>query len=302
MLLDANTLVHLSRMPALTVLIFALGTTLPDQITPSKLPLIFSNLGKFELSSEFLYPISSLLSKSQLPAVTDFRVVIESCPIGSEFSSFVAGVQTCCVGQVIQELSFTERFILGSTRAPWASGTMLGSRDLRPWMRFSNLRLLEVDIQWKVDLMDSELLTLASAWPRLECLIINDGWGWGTLGGITPNGLLQLLQTCPSLSRAALAIDTRGYSTLSQSPAFLGWTFPPEFTLHVVDSFIEAESVPAIAAFFAGIASRSNFVLRAWARRKMKSPNQNMCRTLWYDVLERINDVGEHSVSSHSFE
>ena len=39
-------------------------------------------------------------------------------------------------------------------------------------------------------------------------------------------------------------------------------TFPPEFSLHVIDSFIEEESVLAVAAFFAG-ASRSNFVLRA---------------------------------------
>ena len=86
--------------------------------------------------------------------------------------------------------------------------------------------------------------------------------------------------TSPSLSRATLAIDTRGYSTHSQSPAFLGLTFPPEFSLHVVDSFIEAESVPGIAAFFAGVASRSNFVLRAWAHQGVKPPHQNTCWAL----------------------
>ena len=288
--LDMNTLVHLSRMPALTELRFALSTALPDQIASSKIPLIFSNLGDLGLTSKSLHVVSSLLSQTQLPTATDFYCNIESCPSRLEFSSFLASIQTSCVGQIIQELSAGQSYFLGGPHVPWDSRTTLGLGDLRPCLAFSNLCVMEINIEWKVDLTDSELLTLASASPRLERLTINEEWGWCTLGGITPNGLLQLLEICRSLYRISLAIDTRGYTKPPPSSAFLGLTLPSEISINVVDSSIEAESMPAIAAFFAGIASHStNLVLRAWRRWGMEdAPHREVCKPRWEDVVGRV--------------
>lgn len=73
----------------------------------------------------------------------------------------------------------------------------------------------------------------------------------GRLG--SPNGLLQLLgQTCRSLSEIALAIDTRGYTDFRESLTSLGLTLPSSFSINVLGSLIEEESVPA--AFLATIA------------------------------------------------
>lgn len=44
-------------------------------------------------------------------------------------------------------------------------------------MALSSLRELWLNIEWNVDLTDSELLELASAWPHLEGLFINVNWG-----------------------------------------------------------------------------------------------------------------------------
>lgn len=100
--LDVDILVHLFRMPALTVLEFALSTSLPDLIYLSESLLIFPEIHDFRVS---LSSISSLLPKTQLPAITCFDVDIWSCPSRLDFSSFkLASVQTPRVGQIVQEL------------------------------------------------------------------------------------------------------------------------------------------------------------------------------------------------------
>ncbi|KAF8132956.1 hypothetical protein EV363DRAFT_1162755, partial [Boletus edulis] len=101
---------------------------------------------------------------------------------------------------------------------------LLGFEDLQPCLAFSNLRVMYINVGWNVDLTDSDLLTLASAWPCLEDLSINMDWGWNTAAGIMPNGLLRLLESCRSLKRAALIIDPRGYTKSLQSEESIGLT------------------------------------------------------------------------------
>ena len=107
-------------------------------------------------------------------------------------------------------------------------------------------------------LADSDLLTLTSAWPRLTRLVINDYWGWSTPGGITPNGLVQLLWACPLLHTVTLAVDTRGFTELPPSLMDVGSTLGQRFLhINVLCSVIEAESVPAVVAFYAGFGARA---------------------------------------------
>ncbi|KAF8449501.1 hypothetical protein L210DRAFT_3308735, partial [Boletus edulis BED1] len=77
---------------------------------------------------------------------------------------------------------------------------------LRPCMAFSNLRCLDLNIECGVHLTDNDPFALVSAWPCLQMFFINLDWGWVTYNGITPDGPLQLLQICPSLSHIAIAI------------------------------------------------------------------------------------------------
>ncbi|KAF8124697.1 hypothetical protein EV363DRAFT_1402984 [Boletus edulis] len=249
--LDAHELVHLSRMPALTKLDFTANTTLP----PFDTPLFFANLHDMTLRSESLEPISQLLFQIQLPVITGFTAYIINCPSRRHLPPFWAGFQTASSGDTIKSMWFSQ--------PPSSSNDILRSKaiqlsleDLRPSMAFSNLRVMYFNLGWSVGLMDSNLLTLISAWPRLERLSINPGWGWNAKGGgVTPNGLLRLLEACPSLSFSALAIDTRGVP---------GLISPRPFAIDVLDSVIEVETVPAIAAFFSGIVSCHTLILRAW--------------------------------------
>lgn len=107
-------------------------------------------------------------------------------------------------------------------------------------MAFRNLHLIEFNIKRKVGLTENEVIMLASAWPQMEHLYINPDWGWSCQKGITPAGLLCLLQICRSFSRIALVLDVQGYIETSPDhvPASLRSTLPPRIILDVLDSVI----------------------------------------------------------------
>ena len=291
--LDLDALVHLSRMPALAWLTFALSATLPA----SDSPLIFPNLHDLVLHSKSLDPISHLFSQAQLPVITNITAYIDNCPSRQELSSFLAGVPTLAsnANHTVERLLLTQS-IRPFSNAPHSEAPPLGLEDLQPCMACSNLRHIELNIECNVALADSQVLTLASTWPKLEHLLINADWGWHSPGGITPGGLIQLLRTCRSLRGIALALDTRGYTTEShpsQAPASLGLTLPPAFSIDVVDSIIEPESVPAVTTFFSGIAKCSKyFSFRAWDGAGMvEIPNMVEYAECWDDVDRVVRDV-----------
>ncbi|KAF8124903.1 hypothetical protein EV363DRAFT_1586640 [Boletus edulis] len=278
--LDVEALAHLSRVPALTRLTFKQIVTLPDRVSP----LFFSNLRDLALHSASLDPISHLLSRIRLPVIESVSAFIYSCPSRQALSSFLASLQSNA-DRAIKRLSLFQT----SSDNDFVSSEdlLLCSEDLRPCMAFSNLHHIHLDVEWKVGLTDSDLLALASAWPNLESLDINVDWGWDAPNGITPNGLLQLLQTCPSLCQVHLAMDTRGYTDLP--PSNLVLTLPPHFHLDVLDSMIEAESVPAIVALFIAIASYSNFSLHSWTGCFFILPQGwEVYDARWADVWEQV--------------
>ena len=294
--LEVDDLVHLSSIPALTQLTFAVGATLPvhDAI------LVFPNLHDIVLRSESLQSISQLFSWIRLPAITDFAAIITNCPSKQVLSSLLTVIQTSTSARhTITTLS------LEQSCPPPSAGNALRSRtlqldleDLRPCMGFSKLRCMSLDIGWNVGLTDNDLLTLASTWPLLQQLTINIEWGWNTRGGITPNGLLRLLETCRSLDHFALAVDTRGYTEIFRSPKSVGVALPATTFVRVLDSFIEEESVPAVSAFFASIMPYFSYWAAAWdcpGIVKTRGWRKYQCR--WYRVSSHVIETASYSVN-----
>ena len=277
-------------MPSLTQLEFVLDATLP--VAASDSPLVFSNLHEFALHAVSLELISRFLSRVQLPVITGLGAVMGSCPSRNEVSSFSASVQTSNAGHTIERLRLDQPPHLQNNlqNNVRCEALLLCLQDLRPFMAF-NLRQLKLNIGWNVDLTDNELLALASAWPHLETLLINEDWGWNTECGSTPNGLLQLLQTCQSLSEIGLAIDTRGYTEYRELPASLGVIFPPGSAIRIPDAMIEVDSMPAVTAFFASLVSCSDVYFSAWSGCGMIRNPQNVHKDRWDEVLRRVMDA-----------
>ncbi|KAF8431608.1 hypothetical protein L210DRAFT_2908794 [Boletus edulis BED1] len=217
----------------------------------------------------------------------DFDACFLQCPSRLQLASFWAVFQPAIVSPTIKGLKLNH-FNRFSRDSPGLETLLLNFEDLQPCMAFSNLRFMDVDIGWNVGLTDGDLLTLTTAWPSLEGFSINAEWGWGVAsGGITPSGLLQVLRTCRSLNSVSLQMDTRGYNE-SPPPESPGLTPLRPLSICVVDSVLDAESIPAMAAFFAGIASPYGFNLYAG----------DVCMDLWEDVNQRVCEaIYPHSPS-----
>lgn len=80
-------------------------------------------------------------------------------------------------------------------------------------MSFNELTRIEIDIKWDVYLTNNDLPTFARSACALGSLSINKPWGRNTNScGITPDGLLQLLKTCPGLWSIDLVMDTHDHT------------------------------------------------------------------------------------------
>lgn len=284
--LDVDNLADLSRMPALAKLDIMLSPTMPT----SDSPLCFSTLHTLNLDCESWHPMSWLLSRTRMPAIKHFFATVGNNPSRQELAAFFAGVLTASAGGTLGTLGLPLWQRDPNPLAVRSRAPLLCLEDLRPCMALSNLRKLYIDMEWNVGLTDADLLTLAAAWPRLEILHINLSWGWNTLGGITPNGLVQLLHRCRSLYDVSLALDTRKNTEFppSGSLATLASRPLPVFHLNVIDSILEDDSVPAIVAFLADIPCSSLF-LPAWSSVKLNiRPDFEVYFNRWFDVLEQV--------------
>lgn len=157
--LDVDTLVHLSRMLTLTRLNFIPSVTLPA----SYQPLVGSNLHHVKLRAKSLRPTSHLLSQALLFAVTYLTASIGNPPSRQELgSSLLSGVPTSNTGNTIKKLRLDQSLL--SVGARRSEALLLDFFEgLRPWMALSNLRYIELDIEFNVGLADTQVLTLASA-------------------------------------------------------------------------------------------------------------------------------------------
>ena len=68
-------------------------------------------------------------------------------------------------------------------------------------------------------------------------------------------------------------------------------TLPDTLKIDVLDSAIEARSVPALVAFFDGI-TRFQYIYRAWRGEQMvKPPGWELYRQRWHNVFRWANDA-----------
>lgn len=171
--LDLDTLVYLSCIPTLTRLAFTLSSTLPDQIIPDS-PLVFTNLRGLELHSHSLASISGFLSRTRLPVIMDLSAFIQSRVSKRKLSSFLTTLRTSGIGHIIQELQLIQMRSSSADAIHVDLKLLPDFKDLQPCMAFRSLRLLNLDIECNIVMTDCEALTLTSAWPHLERLVVSD--------------------------------------------------------------------------------------------------------------------------------
>jgi hypothetical protein len=91
------------------------------------------------------------------------------------------------------------------------SGSSISAAAFQPLFAFHNLRDLDFQSEYDVQLNDATLVQMAKAWPLLEQLRIHGQHSsWSTdWHHVTTNSLVSLLQYCPHLTSVVIAIFYR---------------------------------------------------------------------------------------------
>lgn len=287
--LSVDAILHLSSMVNLKQLSCTAGIDIVQGIIHLGSMLVFPSLEDLVIESQSLDAVTSLLHRIRLPMIESLGVTISNYLSRRAIQAYWAAAREACPSAVsIHLCMFTfnggheDLLLPGEDVHP-----ELTLEDLRPWTAFSGLRNIYVNLDWHVDLTDTDLLELVS--PRMEEVIINYALGWGTRindGGITLSGLVQLLRQCPSLRELCLAIDTR---TFTEIPEGLDASFPPRtrLQLNFVDSHIEPEFVSGIVSVFMALGLDSSMI-RAWEIYGGDSVGTPQAAFIWDQVLDEL--------------
>ena len=288
-ILDADTISHLSKISTLTHLSFRLVLDVFDWIPSSGSAFVFSSLARLDIKSKSLESVMGLLSCTRLPVVEHLGVDFLGCPSKETFGSYITTVRNTCPSHPLTSFEIRGMkppIIFGGIYSE--SPHRLTLDDIGPCMAFSNLLHLNINLPWSVDLTDSDLLALVSTWPHVHTLLINNEWGWRTTGGITLHGLLQLLQKRRSLSTLCVAIHTESYTHLPHEVETGFLPQPGPLMIDLADSPIQPADVPALVEVFVKLGLFTHF-FSAWDGLNMEVLEGAMVyKRAWNQVFDQV--------------
>ncbi|KIJ66524.1 hypothetical protein HYDPIDRAFT_26864 [Hydnomerulius pinastri MD-312] len=288
---NIDALSHLSCLSSLETLNLSLDKRLQDQMKGVS-TLKFSKLKSLSLVSDSLLALSKFFGQLHLPLISFHDVEVQTCPKSETLKSYLAALRNSCAHDRLLYLQINQLEI-GPSASVDSQPHRLTSVDFQPLTFFVNLSNIKINVAGSVDIDDSGLLILASSWPSLELLRINEEHGWRSSGGITPRGFAQLFEKCKSLHSLAIVIDTRDFTNIPEdcqssgdSQFHIGWG-----SINVLDSVIEASAVTALAAFFSDVApSLSSF--DAWMSNTMsRRPEAVGYKSLWEEVRTQAKKI-----------
>lgn len=292
--MPVDVIPHLSSTSSLLWLSFTLtnqsSTVLP---TPCS-PLVFSHLVYLEMMSDALTSVTALLSHVRLPAVQVLIVPFSTHPSRASVRSYLATLGETCSRDALTDLRLLH---MGSFVPSLASATehdastaddrlCLRLDDVRACTAFGSLRAVHVNLAWScVDLTDADVLSLVSAWPLLEHLVINDRWGWRNPRGITLQGLAEMVRRCVCLWEVCVAVDVESGAGEVRVVDLSARKHP--FRLNVADSVIRREAVPALRAALSALGfTQHSDRFSAWDGSEMGDiPGADDYRYLWRTVF-----------------
>jgi hypothetical protein len=143
------------------------------------------------------------------------------------------------------------------------SATSISAATLKPLCAFRNLRSLDFESHYGVQLDDTTLVQMARAWPLLEVLIIHGLLGQWADYTITPNALVSLLQHCPRLVSIAIVMNWSTVDRCGISPEipYQGFAHGALSSADFYNSTIRHPT--RVAAFLSAIAPKLE-TINAW--------------------------------------
>ena len=181
----------------------------------------------------------------------------------------------------------------GSQYAP-SSTPALTLCDFAPLTFFENLGRIDINVDHAIYLNDDDLESLASSWPHLHYLSLNDVSGWRVKSGITHFGLLAMLECCPSLQTLCIALNTDSFKEVPADRPGEGIENTSLRILGLADSTIESSETVAVAAFLSDIFPNLTDIA-AWGsvELRQRSNSSAVYGERWTHVCEMVKGINQ---------
>ncbi|KAJ8592381.1 hypothetical protein M405DRAFT_931524 [Rhizopogon salebrosus TDB-379] len=195
-------ILHLSKLPSLRVLNLGLH---PTPITADTQQLlrhdVFCGLQELGVTCETrLAPVDAFFEALSIaPKKLSITYGVDS--IGALPDS-ISRIRDACAHSALEHLQVEVNEIEADFGANSISAATFG-----PLCAFWNLRSLDFESLYDVQLDDTTLIQMAKAWPLLEVLLIHGKIGQWADHNITPNALVSLLQHCPRLVSVTIGMN-----------------------------------------------------------------------------------------------
>lgn len=168
---------------------------------------LFPGLQRLDIRASSLVPLSHFLRHVRPQDLSSLIVHCEGSDIPAQAGQFFSSLEDRCPQHVLKVLKLTQSW--DGKKAQTVDGTpVISSLALEPIFAYKNLTCLEITLLCRFSLDDTFLRKLSLAFPQLQQLELGSVFGWGTRSAtITLQGLLPLVENCPSLEKLGLTLD-----------------------------------------------------------------------------------------------
>ncbi|KAG1820351.1 uncharacterized protein BJ212DRAFT_1339587 [Suillus subaureus] len=251
--LDAEVMDHLSRLPSLLELKFALQPSSEFQNE-----LLFEQLQVLDVHAQDITSAVDFVSRMR-NKLTNLSIFSDDHTGASVLAQLFRRLSTS-----VSHYSLHRLQIMVAERPPNDSFSVLNLEDFHPLLSFSRLTHVHLDVGCGISLDDVAALELAQAWPNIIQLMLNKFLETPLPSSISPIGLLCFLKRCPSLMELTLEID---FSFIEEQDD--QWHYWVGDTTHrhlsVFDvTYSKIHNAAKVAAFLSCVLPRTVHVLYSW--------------------------------------
>ncbi|KAG1780165.1 hypothetical protein EV702DRAFT_1194303 [Suillus placidus] len=251
--LDAEVFDHMSRLPSLIELKFALQPN-----TEFQNELLFEQLQVLDVHAQDIASAVDLVSRMR-NKLTTLSIFSDDHTGASVLARLFHRLSTS-----VSHYSLRRLQIMVAERPPHDSFSVLKLEDLQPLLSFNQITHVHLDVGCGIALDDVAALELSQSWPNIVQLMLNKFLETPLPSSMSPIGLLCFLKHCPNLMELTLEID---FSFIEEqddrSHYWVGDTSHQHLSVFDV-TYSKIHDAAKVAAFLSGVLPRTVHVLYSW--------------------------------------
>lgn len=209
--LEPQAILHLASLPSLRVLHIRNPADYILQCLLSVPAKSFPLLQHLSLRAPPFTACATLLTHLRPHELVSVTLTCETLPNAREVEQYFWALRNSCSTSVFRCVTLADHYIpswnFSILDTPDADDRLFTSTVFAPLLGFENLTTLEICLSFPFKLSNDDILDMAIAWPKLQCLQLGSVRGWKQESHVTFDGLVPLAIHCPDLERLGLTIN-----------------------------------------------------------------------------------------------